>query len=156
MHNALWSYIAVASCSHLAIHSDSQGKQTVVQLAAADAREGLRPGSGCSAVLRRLAETHPDGAFIGAPEVVARGARGPHDAFALAKELWEGGADLVVVDDVDILSGSTTIYSNRFSSQGESHGFNKTSAEPTILVKALTDYAVARGKRLVFRSVEDQ
>jgi len=86
----------------------------------------------------------------------------PHDCssfvprvFEAAMGAWQSGVGTVILDDLDFISGQKTIYSNRFTSTSESRGFNRTSAEPTTLLKALADFAVEHGKNLLFSSTED-
>ena len=71
--------------------------------------------------------------------------------YNLARAMW-AQCDTLLLDGLMFISGSNKIYSNRMTGSGQSHGFSKTGAEPSMLLKSLIDYALQHNKRLCFSS----
>ena len=136
-------------------------RHPVVQLAAGGG-PALTPGFGHSTALRLFLQAWPADApgrprFLGVAEGLEGGAAGLLRAAAAA---WEGGAQIVVVDDIDLAACPSKIFSNRLGSTGgkagESMGFTRAAAEPVMLLKALADLAASvPGRCLVFRAFEE-
>ncbi len=127
----------------------------VVQLVAGGG-PALRPGFGLSRVLREYVAMPPAARYLGVGHGLVGGAA---ELLRSAEAAWAAGAQVVVVDDIDLAAHPQKVYSNRLSAggkAGESMGFTRAASEPILLLKALADSAAAvPGRSFVFRAYEE-